>query len=80
MPSSIGLAVSNGCIRMFNEDVESIFPLVNVGDPVSIVAGAAAPGAGINYTVQPGDTLFSIARRFGTTVEAIMTANDLSAT
>lgn len=27
------------------------------------------------YTVQPGDTLFSIAQRFGTTVEAIATLN-----
>ncbi len=30
------------------------------------------------YTVQAGDTLFSIARRFGTTVPALMTANGLS--
>ncbi|MGE5599281.1 MAG: LysM peptidoglycan-binding domain-containing protein, partial [Bacteroidota bacterium] len=77
LPSSIGLAVSNGCIRMYNEDVEAIFPLVAVGDRVDIVAGAAAPGAGTNYTVQPGDTLFSIARRFGTTVEAVKTANGI---
>jgi peptidoglycan/xylan/chitin deacetylase (PgdA/CDA1 family) len=28
--------------------------------------------------VQPGDTLFSIARRFGTTVEAIVSANSLA--
>ena len=30
------------------------------------------------YEVQPGDTVFSIARRFGTTVEAIVAANDLT--
>ncbi|MGE5528171.1 MAG: LysM peptidoglycan-binding domain-containing protein [Patescibacteria group bacterium] len=76
-PTSIGLAVSNGCIRMYNEDIEFIFPLLNVGDPVIILAGAAAPGAGIDYTVVPGDTLFSIARQFGTTVDAIKTANGL---
>jgi murein DD-endopeptidase MepM/ murein hydrolase activator NlpD len=29
------------------------------------------------YVVQPGDTLFQIAERFGSTVEAIATANDL---
>jgi LysM repeat protein len=29
----------------------------------------------ITYVVQPGDTLFSIARRFGTTVQAILQAN-----
>ena len=77
-PPSIGLAVSNGCIRMYNQDVEAIFPLLNVGDPVSILAGAAAPGAGVNYTVQPGDTLYSIARRYGTTVDAIKIANNLT--
>jgi murein DD-endopeptidase MepM/ murein hydrolase activator NlpD len=30
------------------------------------------------YVVQPGDTLFSIAQRFETTVEAIVTANDIA--
>ena len=30
------------------------------------------------YEVQPGDTLFSIARRYGTTVEAIVAANGLA--
>lgn len=30
------------------------------------------------YAVQPGDTLFSIAQRFGTTVEAIVAANDIA--
>ncbi len=32
----------------------------------------------IIYYVQPGDTLFSISRRFGTTVAAIMSANGLT--
>jgi murein DD-endopeptidase MepM/ murein hydrolase activator NlpD len=30
------------------------------------------------YVVQPGDTLFSIAQRFGSTVEAIVAANDIA--
>jgi murein DD-endopeptidase MepM/ murein hydrolase activator NlpD len=30
------------------------------------------------YTVQPGDTLYAIAERFGSTVEAIAAANDLA--
>jgi len=33
-----------------------------------------------DYTVQPGDTLFSIARRYGISVEALATANNLPAT
>jgi spore germination protein len=32
----------------------------------------------LTYVVQPGDTLYFIAQRFGTTVEAIMNANNLS--
>jgi LysM repeat protein len=75
-PSSIGLAVSNGCIRLYNQDVESIFPVLNVGDPVRILVGQAA--AGNTYTAQPGDTLFLVAQRFGTTVAALQQANNLT--
>jgi LysM repeat protein len=32
----------------------------------------------VYYNVQPGDTLYSIASRFGTTVQAIMQANNLT--
>lgn len=36
------------------------------------------PAAETVYVVQPGDTLYSVALRFGTTVQAIIAANDLS--
>lgn len=32
----------------------------------------------INYTVQPGDTLTAIARRYGVTVQSIVDANDIA--
>ncbi|WP_371381622.1 L,D-transpeptidase family protein [Sporomusa aerivorans] len=35
-PWSIRLAVSNGCIRMYEEDVEELFDMVNVGTPVKV--------------------------------------------
>lgn len=35
-PDSIGYAVSNGCIRMQEADVEELFDLVNYGTPVKI--------------------------------------------
>ncbi|WP_066174631.1 L,D-transpeptidase family protein [Bacillus marinisedimentorum] len=35
-PSSIGKAVSKGCIRMFNKDVEELARTVPVGTPVAI--------------------------------------------
>ena len=36
-PSSIGTAASNGCIRMYNEDIESLFDITVVGTPVRIL-------------------------------------------
>jgi len=78
-PQSIGHAVSNGCVRMYTPDVESLFAQVSVGTPVLIEAGvtvpAAAPGT---YVVKSGDTLYLIARRFGTTVDAIKRINNLT--
>ncbi len=36
-PASIGTAASNGCIRMYNEDVESLFDITSVGTVVRIL-------------------------------------------
>ncbi|HHV78901.1 MAG TPA: L,D-transpeptidase [Firmicutes bacterium] len=33
-PWSIGSYISNGCIRLHNEHIEEIFPLVSIGTPV----------------------------------------------
>ncbi len=41
---------------------------------------SAAPPSATAYVVQPGDTLYGLARRFGTTVQAIMTANGMTST
>lgn len=35
-PESIGQSVSHGCVRMFNSDVEKLYPMVAVGTPVYI--------------------------------------------
>ena len=35
-PESIGHSVSHGCIRMHNEDVERLYPMVAIGTPVYI--------------------------------------------
>lgn len=37
-PSSIGLSLSHGCIRMRNKDVEALYPLIPLGAKVRIVA------------------------------------------
>lgn len=36
-PSSIGNAISNGCIRMYNKDVIEVFNLVPIGTVVKII-------------------------------------------
>jgi LysM repeat protein len=47
--------------------------------PASETGDFSAPAYGEgNYTVQPGDTLFSIGQRYGVTALAIMSANGLS--
>jgi len=35
-PESIGRSVSHGCVRMLNEDIERLYPMVSVGTPVFI--------------------------------------------
>ncbi len=46
--------------------------------PAAPAPAPTAPAGGTTYVVQAGDTLFSIAVRFGTTVEAIRQANNLT--
>src|SRR5579863_8764119 len=36
-PIAVGLAVTHGCIRMYPEDVERLFPTIAVGTPVRII-------------------------------------------
>jgi len=45
--------------------------------PAPTAMPTSAPPAGITHVVQPGETLFRIALRYGTTVEAIVQANNL---
>ena len=60
--------------------------LIRTGDelmvPVSIPANQEATGSTVEsrfeYTVQPGDTIISIANRFGSTVEEIIVINSLT--
>jgi LysM repeat protein len=45
--------------------------------PTPTTVPSSSPSGGFYYTVQRGDTLFSIAVRFGTTVQAIVNANGI---
>jgi lipoprotein-anchoring transpeptidase ErfK/SrfK len=35
-PETVGTSASHGCIRMYNQDVEELFKLVNIGTPVTV--------------------------------------------
>ncbi|GAA3944558.1 muramidase family protein [Microbacterium soli] len=51
--------------------------LVPGAAPAAAAATSPAPPAATVHTVAPGDTVYAIARRYGTTVDAVITANGL---
>lgn len=87
-PSSIGKFISNGCIRMYNSDVEELFPRINIGTPVIITdspgstlseqEGSTTPGERRTYVVKPGDTLWKVSRIYHVPVDSIVRANNIS--
>lgn len=85
-PQSIGGYVSNGCIRMFNRDVEELFPKVSIGTPVEILRRTTSrpgnistnPSAGGRiHTVQAGDTLWHISAKYGKSIASIIELNKI---
>ncbi|KKM09319.1 hypothetical protein SY88_19315 [Clostridiales bacterium PH28_bin88] len=80
-PWTIGKAISNGCIRMYNDNVEAIFPLTPVGTTVEIVSCAAAPGekhpapGARKHVVRSGDTLWRLSRQYGLSLDELLRAN-----
>ncbi|HKM39914.1 MAG TPA: L,D-transpeptidase family protein [bacterium] len=79
-PHLIGQAVSNGCIRMNNHQVEHVYDQVRIGTEVRILHQGHAPGphpTGGIYIVQPGDSLWAIASQYGTNVQALASINNL---
>lgn len=72
--------------RRFNTTVDALVALNGLQNPNYIrvgqvlkIAGTPPPSSGTTseYIVQPGDTLFSIARRYNTTVEEICRLNGI---
>lgn len=51
---------------------------VNTNPPLNPGTTAIEAAGNISYTVQPGDTLTTIARRYNTTVDAIVALNNLA--
>jgi len=93
-PSSIGQAASMGCVRMYNNHVEELFPLIPIGTPVYIygrsatdaipvykpgkVGGSFGDSGEKAYTVQSGDTLWEIAQAHNITLKALLAANSIA--
>lgn len=91
-PWLIGQAISHGCVRMYNRDVEEVYNLVSVGTPVIIRHNFAQNNfpsdpkngsSGSNrsyfiYTVRKGDSLWKISRRYSVSIAEIRALNDLS--
>jgi hypothetical protein len=54
-PYSIGGNLSHGCIRMFNKDVEDLYPLIEYGTTVIISGGPYGPFGNGFRLIKPGD-------------------------
>jgi len=76
-PSSIGKAVSAGCIRMHNHHIEEVYPAVPIGTRVEIRKSTAEELNEGVYLVHSGDNLWNIAKKYGISPESIVKANNL---
>lgn len=82
-PDSIGKAISNGCIRLHNHDVEQLFTQIRVGTTVVIeYSQTGSPGLpngsyGKTHMVQPGDTLWKISRKYGVPLDVLIKLNNI---
>jgi len=80
-PRLIGQAVSHGCVRMYNQDVEALYNQVAVGTAVQIKQQPQSAQQNFAnyflYTVQPNDTLYKIANKFNSSVNKLVQINNL---
>jgi LysM repeat protein len=65
-------------IYMANRDIIADPNVIPVGARLVIPRGPSEEGAADLHVVQPGDTLFSLARAWGTSVAAIVAANQIA--
>lgn len=66
--------------ELADPDVIKAGQTLHIGGPpssASTPAAADTPATGDTHTIAPGDTVFSIARRYGVSVDALVAANDL---
>ncbi len=78
-PWLIGQSVSNGCVRMYNNNVEELYDLVKIGTAV-IIKNKFTQNYNQGYflyTVKKGDSLWLIAQKYNNTVHNIKQINKL---
>jgi LysM repeat protein len=75
----------SGIAAYYKTTVDAIVQANGIADPNVLYAGqrlvipgATQPGKTLFYVAQYGDTLYKLARRYGTTVEAIASANNIA--
>ena len=82
--TAIGLRDPSGGALTAPQRIDGIV-VVEAGEPVAeqtavprpVASPAPTPGEDVYHTVQPGENLFRIALRYGTTVDALVAANHL---
>ena len=88
-PESIGKAVSLGCVRMYNHDVEEVYNRVESNTPIIIrhvfengknkpFEDGSDKQRTLTYTVKSGDSLWKISQKFNVSVDSIKQANNLT--
>ena len=68
----------NGSLSDLTAFASKITPVVAQPIVPQPVTPPVTPPPSVTYTVKPGDTLYAIAVKYGTTVQAIATANNIS--
>lgn len=85
-PNLIGKAVSLGCVRMYNQDVEAVYERVKINTPVKIKSlfqdsdsrhKEKPLTSSTVYIVKSGDSLWKISHKFNTSVKKIKDINNL---
>ncbi len=68
----------NGSLNDLTAFASNAAPVTPQPAPQPPAPQPVAPPQAVTYTVQPGDTLYAIAVKYGTTVQAISAANNIA--
>ncbi|MGM0368929.1 MAG: L,D-transpeptidase family protein [Bacillota bacterium] len=78
-PNLIGQAISQGCVRMYNHNVNYLYSKIKIGTTIKIINSSTNTATDyFTYSVQPKDTLYNIAFKFDTTIKKIIELNHLT--